>query len=408
MNSAGMTALLQPEGWQLLETLPPYDDDQALALGQKLRDQGHSPDLVAAALTQSRLRAKAASKFGPFAASMLFTPAGLEQATRFQVAARHANRFVDAGAKHVWDLGCGIGADAMACAALDLPVTAVDKDEMTAAAATVNLRHWEHAKVVHADVQASDAVSVASTDGVFLDPARRTTSGKRIFNPKYCEPGWDFVLQTCRSAAAAGVKTAPGISDDHLPDDAEAQWISVDGNVVEAGLWFGGAARDGIRRSAVVMSEKTNMRAIVVDSSDHLRHQVDVGELGEYVYEPDGAIIRAGVMLAVADDLGARLFDRSIAYLTSDEHRDSLVAASYRVVESMPFGVKRLRQYLSDRKVGQVTIKKRGTAVTPEELRKQLKLDGPNSATIIMTRVAGKQTILVVDPMPAPAMPAGL
>lgn len=402
MNTAGMTALLQPEGWQLLESLPPYDDDQALTLGQKLRDQGHNPDLVAAALTQSRLRNKAATKFGPFAASMLFTPNGLEQATRFQVAARHANRFLDSQVPHVWDLGCGIGADAMACAALDLPVTAVDKDELTAAAATVNLRHWDHAKVIHADVQDKTTIDPAPTDGIFLDPARRTTSGKRIFNPKHCEPSWDFVLETCRNALAAGVKTAPGISDEHLPDDAEAQWISVDGTVVEAGFWFGRAARSGIRRSAVILSEKTNLPAIVIDSSDHLRHPVDVGELGEYLYEPDGAIIRAGVMLAVADDLGARLFDPSIAYLTADEHRDSLVTTSYRIVDTMPFGVKRLRQYLAERKVGQVTIKKRGTAVTPEELRKQLKLDGPNSATVILTRVAGQQKILIVEPIPSP------
>ena len=73
---------------------------------------------------------------------MIFTPDGLEQATRLEVAAQHAQRFRAAGVRHVLDLGCGIGADAMALAGLDLQVTAVDADELTAAIAGVNLRHW--------------------------------------------------------------------------------------------------------------------------------------------------------------------------------------------------------------------------------------------------------------------------
>ena len=47
-----------------------------MALGEKLRAAGHPPVLVSAALTQSRLRTAARAKFGPFAAGMLFTPAG--------------------------------------------------------------------------------------------------------------------------------------------------------------------------------------------------------------------------------------------------------------------------------------------------------------------------------------------
>ena len=48
--------LLTPEGWKLLSSLPPYDPSEALSLGRSLREEGHSPALVAAALTQQRLR----------------------------------------------------------------------------------------------------------------------------------------------------------------------------------------------------------------------------------------------------------------------------------------------------------------------------------------------------------------
>src|SRR4029079_19794259 len=132
------------------------DESSAMALTEQLQRDGHAPEMVAAALTQSRLRAVAQAKFGPFAAGMLFTPTGLEQATRLQVAARHAQRFASAGITSVADLGCGIGGDAMALAGLGLEVLAVERDEVTASVATVNLRHWPQARVRHEDATTTD------------------------------------------------------------------------------------------------------------------------------------------------------------------------------------------------------------------------------------------------------------
>ena len=143
--------LLTPEGWELLASLGPYREDEAFRLNASLRKAGHSPELVSAVLTQSRLRTKAEAKFGEFARQMIFTQAGLEQATRLTVAARHAQRFAEAGVGHVADLGCGLGADAMALASLDIAVTAVEMDETTAACATMNLIPFRNATVVHSD-----------------------------------------------------------------------------------------------------------------------------------------------------------------------------------------------------------------------------------------------------------------
>src|SRR4051812_18294140 len=175
---AGMRSLLTPQGWALLERLPPYEQSRAFALGERLRAEGHDPGLVSAALTQSRLRARGRDKLGPFADAMLFTPDGLEQATRLSVAAHHARRFVAAGCTRVVDLGCGLGSDAMAFAGLDLGVLAFDADELTAALATVNLRHWPDAEVRCADVTTLHLDDVLEPgDGVWLDPARRTGRG---------------------------------------------------------------------------------------------------------------------------------------------------------------------------------------------------------------------------------------
>src|SRR5690606_7617138 len=188
-----LTRLLSPDGWALLGALPPYDERVAMALSERLRKEGFDAELVAAALTQSRLRAKARAKFDDFADGMLFTGPGLEQATRLSVAARHAQRYQVAGCTRVADLTCGIGGDAMAFAALGLSVLAADTDEPTAALATVNLRHFPDAEVRHTDGLAID-LCAEGVDGVFADPARRTAGGRRRHDPSAYDPPLDRVL----------------------------------------------------------------------------------------------------------------------------------------------------------------------------------------------------------------------
>jgi hypothetical protein len=69
------------------------------------------------------------------------------------------------------------------------------------------------------------------------------------------------------------------------------------------------------------------------------------------------------------------------------------------VTDVLPFGVKRLRALLRERDVGRVTVKKRGTTVTPEQLRPALRLRGAAEATVVLTRVAGEQSVLIVEPL---------
>src|SRR4051794_11335517 len=242
----GISALLTEQGWALLESLPPYDEHEAMVLGERLRAAGNPATLVAAALTQSRLRAAARPKFGPFADGMLFTPTGLEQATRLQVAARHAQRFASSGVERVADLGCGIGADSMALATFDREVLAVERDELTAAVATMNLRHWPEASVRCEDATTTDLTGMG---GAFAAPARRTAEGGGLLAPREGSPPLSFVLDLAGRLPAVGLKTAPGIPHHLVPAGAEAQWISVAGDLVEAGLWFGLLAREGVRRA---------------------------------------------------------------------------------------------------------------------------------------------------------------
>ncbi|MGQ7295430.1 THUMP-like domain-containing protein [Quadrisphaera sp. KR29] len=416
-SAASVAPLLRPEGWALLEALPPYGGpDAAMALGERLRAEGADPAVVAAALTQSRLRARAEAKFGPFAAGMLLTAEGLEQATRLQVAAHHAQRFRDAGCTRVADLGCGIGGDAMALASLGLGVLAVERDEATAAVATVNLRHWPEAQVHRADVL--DVVAElgrdAGVDGAWLDPARRTAAGRRVLDPHRASPPWSTVLDVARRVPATGAKLAPGVPRDlaagsGLP--AEVQWVSVDGDVVEAVCWFGPLARPGRAASALVLrSPGRGGAATLLDDADLPVPPALASPdgVGAYLYDPDGAVVRSGLVGQVAALVGGSLLDPTIAYVTSDRLVSTPLARALAVEEVWPFGLKALRTRLRDRGVGAVEVLKRGSAVDVEQLRRSLRLAGPHRATLVLTRVAGRQHVLLCRPAaPAPALTAG-
>ncbi|MFV0254502.1 MAG: THUMP-like domain-containing protein [Beutenbergiaceae bacterium] len=390
--------LLSPTGWSLLSKMPPYEPKKSLELATGLRARGVDPELVAAVLTQNRLRTKAAAKFGDFANEMIFTQGGLEQATRLPVAARHAQRYAAAGAAHVADLGCGIGSDAMALAGLGLQVLAAERDEITAAVATVNLRALENAVVRHADALSLDLTS-HGIDAIYADPARRTRAGTRVFDPRAYSPDLDTLLALRSRVPDLGIKVGPGIPYRALPSHTHAQWVSVDGHVVEAGLWFGRLAPEGSGRSALVLTGGRGQVLSQSGDADAPASHADSGPLRTFLYEPDGAVIRAGLVSRVVAELDGTLVDPSIAYVTSSSDRRTPFATGYRVLDSFDFGLKRLRSYLRTRGIGSLTIKKRGTAVLPDQLRQQLSLKGSRSATIVLTRLQGKQSVLVVEPL---------
>ncbi len=393
VNRAEIQELLSADGLRLLDSLPRWTStDDVVRSVATLRAAGHSPGLVAAVLSQSRLRAKAEAKFGPFAARMLFTEAGLEQATRLRVAALHAGRFQAVGLTRIADLGSGIGGDAMAMAAIDFEVTAFELDEVTAAIAAYNLAPWGNAEVRNADVT---SVDLDSFDGIYLDPARRTAghgNTTRITNPADFSPPLDFAFTVARRLPT-GIKLGPGLDRDLVPPDAEAQWVSVDREVVELGVWFGAVARPGIHRSALVIGDNGAAElSAAEDSAD-----AEVGQIGAFLYEPDGAVIRARLIGDLARSLGATMLSSGIAYLTGDTPVDTPFASRFTITAVLPWDERSLKRELAARGIGTLEIKKRGADVDPAALRKKLSLKGPGSATLFVTRVAGKHCAILAE-----------
>ena len=388
MNREEFLQLLSKEGQSLLAQIDYSTKLDIVKTITTLRAQGHDPALIAIALTQAKLRKRAEAKFGEFAQRMFFTEDALEQASRLQVAALHANRFKQANITQIADLGCGIGAESLAFASLDLRVSAYEIDEVTSAIAAYNLAIFENVEVKNEDVTKLD---LTKHQALFFDPARRNSKA-RLFNPQDFAPNFNWVIEQAKQKPS-GIKLGPGHPHNQIPEEAEAQWVSVEGDLVELSLWFNETKRPEVKRSALLITKDAKHEL----KTNEKEEPAPTGELGQYIHEPDNAVIRSHLINLIAEQTNTHTIDPNIAYLSSNEKQDSPWLKSYKVIKELPFDRKQLKAHIKQNEIGTLEIKKRGADITPEALRKELSPKGPNKATLIITRIGDAHKAIFVS-----------
>jgi hypothetical protein len=322
------------------------------------------------------LRRRAVSKVDS-PADWLFTDTALQQATPTVVARHRATRFAG---RDVHDVTCSVGVDLAALAAVADRCVGSDLDEVRLLMAAGNTG----VPVVRADALRP----VTRNAAVFVDPARRDAAGRRRWHAADFVPPLDELAEAYAGRDLA-VKCAPGMDFAELPWEGEVELVSLDGQVREACLWTGSFA--GPARRATVL--RTDGREWTVTSDDP--DDCPVRPAGEWLVDPDGAVVRAGLVRQYAATLGFGQLDERIAYLTGDTKPAGIRA--FRVLESGHYTEKSLRQALGRRGVGRVEILVRGLDVDPNTLRPRLKLSGREPATVVLTRVGRTPTAYVCE-----------
>ena len=373
-NLAVARWLLGDAGRAVLAALPPYRSDDVFALTARLRREGLDADQAAAALTLSRLRARAAAKFGKRAGAMFFTADGYEQATRLSVGALHAARFVEAGARRVVDFGCGIGADSLAFTLAGLDVAAIESDPVAALYAAANA---PEAKVTCADGLAAE---LPEADAIWLDPARRAEDGRRISSPERWTPPFSRALSLARGFPLAGIKVAPGIAYHALPPRAFVEWISERGQLLEAVVWLG----MGTGRAATVDGERLDSGAKTADEPAVF---VAPRALGSLLFEPDPAIVR------LCEEHGLAPVSEGIAYLSGEAAPPH--CAAFEVLDVIAPEPKRIKRSLAAHGIGRAEVKKRGTDVDVAAMAKRLSGSGGDAGVVLFSPVLGRHRAIV-------------
>lgn len=387
VDNACMTAIefiLSPAAQPILEELAqePLDDRHRLTLLSRLR-RTHPAALAAELLTQAQLRRRAAEKFEQ-AHRMFFIAEALEQATAQAPAEHRAAQIAEAAPPGVFlDLGCGIGGDLIALARRR-PVIAYEMDPLRARLARANVAALgleERVTVVQADWTAVlTAGKLPDAAAAFVDPSRRS-NGQRAFSLRSMRPPIDEILKVCTRVPVVAVKMMPGIQETEIPPGCCVEFVSHRGVCKEAVLWFGRS--DAPQRWASVHSAK-GWRQIADEGLP-----APVGDLapGMILYEPDGAVIRAGAVSTLCARLKGHLVAPDIAYFVAPEYVEEPLAQAFLIEEVHRFSLKMLNQRLAALGISQVELLKRGFPQPPESLRPRLRLQpGGRAAAVILLR----------------------
>lgn len=349
-------------------------------------------DRFAALLETAVLRGKAAAKLTD-PAGWLLCDAALQQATPTAVAAHRAARFAG---RDVHDVTCSVGADLVELAAVADRCVGSDLDGVRLAMAAANCAH----RGVSPALVRADALHPVSTGtAVLADPARRDDAGRRRWRLEDLVPPLPELV-----AAYAGrdlaVKCAPGLDFDAVPWADEIELVSLDGHVREACLWTGGLAGDGVRRRATVLRRDRPQWTITDLEPDDCPER----PVGAWLVDPDGAVVRSGLVRQYAARYGLGQLDHRIAYLTGDTPPPGVRA--FEVLDHGRYSEKSLRALLRRHEVGALEILVRGLPVEPDALRRRLKPAGPNAATVVLTRVGDTPTAYLCRAHPG--TPVGL
>lgn len=358
-------------------------DALELSTRTRLADIGwartHFGDRAAMLVETVLVRRKAALKLDG-AHGWLLTDDAVQQATPSRVAAHRARRLAG---RVVHDVTCSVGAELAALTGVAETVVGSDLDAVRLAMAAHNV---PRAHLLRAD--ALRPVTRGTT--VIADPARRS-GGRRTHDPAALQPPLPDLLEVYRDRDLA-VKCAPGLDFAALDWDGEVAVVSLDGGVREACLYSPGLSEPGVRRRASVLRSDGTGFEVTDASGDDIPDR----EPGEWIIDPDGAVVRAGLVRHYAAEHGLWQLDPRIAYLTGD--RVPAGTRGFRILERLKYTEKSLRQALSRLDCGSAEILVRGVDVDPAVLRPRLKLRGDRSLSVVLTRIGRTPVVFVCEP----------
>jgi hypothetical protein len=237
-----------------------------------------------------------------------------------------------------------------------------------------------------------------------VDPARRV--GARRLPAGASEPPLGWCLALADHAGAVGIKAAPGLPLDLVPDGWEVECVAEGHDLKEAVLWSPAMATTSRRATVLPGAQAKGAPApdgpapggpapeghtLVAAAGPPVR----VAEPGEFLLDPNPAVTRAGLVEELGRELGAWKIDERVGFLSGERPMVTPFGRLLVVEASLPWSLKRFRAELRARGAGAVEIRKRGSAVDVDELRRRLDLRGDRRLVVVLTRVLDRPWALV-------------
>ncbi len=358
-------------------------EGQGLKLQTQLRKQ-FDPELVRGALTLSELRTRASARH-VHADKMWFSRQELEQATPDLIAEHKAKRFAAAGS-HVFDLYCGFGANSIGFAKAGLNVTARETSEIAALRTRLNAEVYGVADRIKTEVVANP-IEGLSAELIHIHP-QRTATGQKAVKLEDHIPNQESLQSLVEHEPGGAITLSSASNFGGKFNQCEVELVSLNGDCREAIVWFGSLRGEHAMRATILPQGFTL-------SGNPWESVGMVGPLETYLYDPDPAIVRAGLLDKLTEELSLNRLDAAEEYLTSGELIHSPAAACYEVLTDLPNNDRDIRNYFREAEIGEVEIRCRHVPVDAAALRRKLPLKGKNKVTLFFARLDGKTRAVI-------------
>ena len=333
-------------------------------------------------LSQIKIQKKNLSKI-PISNELLFTEQGAQQASSWKIAQYHATKFKTFN--KVADLCCGIGVDLINIAKGKEQVYAIDLDADTLKLAEYNCGSQNLNNITYKLGKAEEFNQ--PVEAIFIDPDRRPGSNRRIAPEEYSPP-FSKIMELRNICPNIAVKLSPAIDYKrlNLPIDSTLEFVSENGTLKEILLCMGELSIKNCERKAVLLPSTLTLQNSNI--------KIEVTDIQKYLFEPDPAIIRAGLVQELGSKIGYDLIDSKLALLTGSQIIQSDFGKIYEVKKIMKYDLKKVRKYIRENEIGELIIKTRGFPESVEKFRKKIKIKGNNSIVMFILR-KGNDHIIV-------------
>jgi len=328
-----------------------------------------------------------------------------------EITALYKQRLVNAD-DWLCDLTGGLGVDTCCFAQKVGRVAYVEQEGMLCEAASHNFHLLGHdaIRIIHDDVLgllAKNDKRIVGIDVCYVDPARRGADNKRMFAIEDCEPDVMKIITLLPKPCKVIVKLSPMLDISQvlskIPDVSEVHVVSVKNECKEllfvtTGRLLNTSVAQQTDNHPIIHcanyttdgTEQTfrfrlsDERAAIVAIAKHT---------GNYLYEPNASILKAGAYKSVANQFEVEKLHVSSHLYTSDRLLSSFPGRIFEIMEIIPFSSS-IRKTLYE-SIPKANIAVRNFPLSVDVLRKRTQITDGGNIYLFATTLSDNQKVLI-------------
>ena len=389
---------------------------EKIALSQHIGDTSDERRAVA---IQASLRSKLKRKLPSWFEAQVYIPSqlNLEQASS-EPTALHKRRFVQKE-DILLDLTGGMGVDFWALSSAAQRSIYTEQNEELANATEYNLGKLckeKNIELIHADsmLLLEDLLTKYEPTLIYVDPARREGQkvDKRVYALEDCTPSLQELILRIRALQDKAMhtrilaKVSPMLDITHTLRTIDAikgiHCIALRGEVKEILLEIypnSNICEEERLQNTILTAYNIDSQGNELSFSGTLQEEQTAqpnftSSLGTFLYEPFGSLLKLGLYNLISERLSVSKLHPNSQLYTNTELIENFPGRKFRILEIIPYESKIIKRLKSQVSRAQITC--RNFPLSAEALRRKLKIEDSNEATIVATTLYDGSLVMIL------------